>query len=308
MHHQKPPQRRYLPFSQHLRELFGERVHKIGIDAGFTCPNLDGTLGTGGCIYCYGNRTTQHLVDTADIKAQIARSKAPLIKRYKAHKFMAYFQSFTNTYAEPDVLAALYGAALEEEGMVGLAIGTRPDCVDEPVLDVIEELAHDSYVWVEYGLQSIHERTLQAIHRGHTFADFLDAMARTQRRSGIRICLHVILGLPDETRDDMLNTARTLSKLGIDGIKIHSAHIVKDTPLETLYRNGRYHPLEFTEYISLVCDFLEHLSPDIVIQRLVGDSPMRRYIAPQWCLDKPKVLEAIDAELERRDSRQGSRL
>ncbi len=308
MQHQTPPQRRYLPFSQHLRELFGERVHKIGIDAGFTCPNRDGTLGTGGCIYCYGERTAQHLVDTTDIKAQIARSKAPLIKRYKAHKFMAYFQPFTNTYAEPDVLEALYRAALEEEGMVGLAIGTRPDCVDEPVLDVIEEFAQNYYVWVEYGLQSTHERTLQVIRRGHTFADFLDAIARTRRRSSIRICVHVILGLPGETRADMLETARTLSKIGIDGIKIHSAHIVKDTPLETLYRTGKYQPLEFAEYTTLVCDFLEYLSPNIVIQRLVGDSPMRRYIAPQWCLYKPKVLEAIDAELERRNSRQGSQL
>lgn len=307
MQHQTPPQRRYLPFSQHLRDLFGERVHKIGIDAGFTCPNLDGTRGTGGCIYCYGERATQHLADAADIKAQIARSKAPLMKRYKAHKFMAYFQPFTNTYAPPDVLDALYRAALEEEGMVGLAVGTRPDCVDEPVLDVFEALAQQYYVWIEYGLQSMHDRTLAKIHRRHTVADFLDAVTRTTRRSGIRICAHVILGLPGESRDDMLATARQLTELGIDGVKIHSAHVVKDTPLETLYRAGRYRPPAFEEYIPLICDFLEHLAPDIVIQRLVGDSPMRRYVAPEWCLDKPKVLEAIDGELERRNSRQGSR-
>lgn len=300
--------RRYLPFSQHLRETFGERVHKIGIDAGFTCPNRDGTVDTGGCLYCYGNRTVPHIVDTAAIKAQIARSKAPLIKRYKAQKFLAYFQSFTNTYAEPDALKLLYCAALEEDGMIGLCIGTRPDCVDEPVLDLIEELAQEWYVWVEYGLQSMHNRTLRAIRRGHDFADFLDAIVRTRRRQGIRICVHVILGLPGETGEDMLETARTLSALQIDGIKIHSAHIVKDTPLAEMYGTGEYQPLGFTEYINLVCDFLEYLSPNIIIQRLVGDAPRSRYIAPEWCLHKPRVLKAIDAELERRNSRQGSRV
>lgn len=300
--------KRYLPFSQHLKDTFGEKVYKIGIDAGFTCPNRDGTLGTGGCIYCYGHRSNQHLVDTVAIKAQIREGKAALIQRYQAHKFLAYFQRFTNTYADPDVLESLYRSALEEEGVVGLSIGTRPDCVDEPVLDVIEDLAKTSYVWIEYGLQSIHNSTLKAIHRGHGFADFLDAVVRTRRRKGIRICVHVILGLPGETKDEMVETARTLSVLKIDGVKIHSAHVLKDTKLEDMYLSGAYHPPELTEYVDIVCDFLEHLSPDIIIHRLVGDAPRSRYVAPEWCLHKSEALRAIDAELERRNSRQGGRI
>jgi radical SAM protein (TIGR01212 family) len=300
--------KRYLPFSQHLKEMFGERVYKIGIDAGFTCPNRDGTLGAGGCIYCYGNRADQHLVDRSSIKAQIDAGKTALVQRYNAHKFLAYFQSFTNTYAKPDVLEALYQAALEEDGIVGLSIGTRPDCVDEQVLDVIEELARQSYLWVEYGLQSVHNTTLRVIHRRHGFADFLDAVARTKRRQGIRICVHVILGLPGETRADMVETARTLSELHIDGVKIHSAHVLKGTELERMYLNGEYQPPERDEYIELVCDFLEHLAPEIIIHRLVGDAPRSRYVAPEWCLNKSEALRAIDTELERRNSHQGSRL
>jgi radical SAM protein (TIGR01212 family) len=265
-------------------------------------------LGTDGCLYCYGDRTDQHLVDISSIKAQIDAGKTALAKRYNAHTFLAYFQSFTNTYAEPDVLEALYQAALEEDGIVGLSIGTRPDCVGEPVLDVIEKFSQRSYLWVEYGLQSVHNKMLRVIHRGHGFADFLDAVVRTKRRQGIRICVHVILGLPGETKADMVETARTLSGLHIDGVKIHSAHVLKGTGLERMYLNGEYHPPERVEYVELVCDFLEHLSPEIIIHRLVGDAPRSRYVAPQWCLNKSEALRAIDMELERRNSYQGSRI
>jgi len=304
----KQEQKRYLTFNTHLKETFGEKVYKVTIDAGFTCPNRDGTRGTGGCIYCYGNRITQNIVDTISIKGQIRQGIEALKKRYKAKKFLAYFQSYTNTYAAPEVLESLYRSALEEEDIVGLTIGTRPDCVDESVLDVIEALAQKSYLWIEYGLQSIHHKTLKSIHRGHGFSEFLDAVVRTKRRKGIKICVHVILGLPGESKEEMLETAKTLSALHVDGVKIHSAHILWDTRLEEMYRRGEYRVLELPEYVDIVCDFLEHLSPEIVIHRLVGDAPRSRYVAPEWCLHKSDAIRQIDLELEQRNSWQGIRL
>ncbi len=300
--------KRYSPFSQHLKETFGEKVHKVTIDAGFTCPNRDGSRGTGGCIYCYGRRVTQSIVDTAAIKEQIRQGKEAIKKRYKARKFLAYFQSYTNTYAPAEVLESLYRSALEEEDIVGLTIGTRPDCVDESVLDVIETLAQETYLWVEYGLQSIHHKTLKLINRGHGFSEFLDAVVRTKRRKGIKICVHVILGLPGENQEEMLETAKVLSAFHIDGVKIHSAHVLKGTRLEQMYLNGDYQVLELPEYVDIVCDFLEYLSPEIVIHRLIGDAPKSRYVAPEWCLHKAEALKQIDLELERRNSWQGRRL
>lgn len=304
----KQEQKRYLTFNSHLKETFGEKVYKVTIDAGFTCPNRDGTLGTGGCIYCYGKRVTPNLVDTTAIKEQIRQGKDAIKKRYKAQKFLAYFQSYTNTYAAPEVLENLYRSALEEEDIVGITIGTRPDCVEEPVLDVIESLAQESYLWIEYGLQSIHHNTLKTINRGHDFSEFLDAVIRTKQRKGIKICTHVILGLPGESKEEMLETAKVLSALHVDGVKIHSAHILKGTQLEKMYHNGEYQTLELPEYVDIVCDFLEHLSPEIVIHRLIGDAPRSRYVAPEWCLHKSEALRHIDLELERRNSRQGKRI
>jgi radical SAM protein (TIGR01212 family) len=301
-------QKRYLTFSTHLKEKFGEKVYKVTIDAGFTCPNRDGTRGVGGCIYCYGKRATQHIVDTTSIKEQIRQGKEALQKKYKARKFLAYFQSYTNTYAPAELLESLYRSALDEEDIVGLTIGTRPDCADESVLDILEALAHEYYLWVEYGLQSIHDTTLKCINRGHDFSEFLDGVVRTRRRKGIKICVHVILGLPGESKEDMLETAKALSALHVDGVKIHSAHVLKGTRLEEMYRQGEYRVLELPEYIDIVCDFLEYLSPEIVIHRLIGDAPRSRYVAPEWGLNKSEALRQIDLELERRNSFQGIRI
>lgn len=298
-------QKRYVTFNRHLREIFGEKVYKVTIDAGFTCPNRDSTLSTGGCIYCYGKRSTPNIIDTTSLKQQIIQGKKALRKKYKVRKFLAYFQKYTNTYAAPDVLKGLYRCALEDEDIVGLNIGTRPDCVDESVLDVIEDLAQESYVWIEYGLQSVHDETLKTVNRRHGFSEFLDAVVRTKRRKGIRICVHVILGLPGENKEKMLETAKVLSTLHIDGVKIHSAHVLKDTRLEEMYRHGEYQVLELPEYVDIVCDFLEYLRPEIVIHRLIGDAPKGRYVAPEWCLHKSEALRQIDLELERRDSWQG---
>lgn len=305
---QQTQEKRYLSFNQHLRDTFGEKVYKVTIDAGFTCPNRDGTCGVDGCIYCYGDRAIPQIVDCASVQTQIQEGMAALHTRYKANKFLAYFQSYTNTYAPVDRLAQLYQTALDIDRIVGLSIGTRPDCVDEGVLDLLDALAQKTYLWVEYGLQSIHDATLSRINRGHDFTVFLDAVQRTKQRRNIKICAHVILGLPGETKEDMLETAKVLSALDIDGAKIHSAHVLKNTRLAEMYARGEYQVVELPEYIDIVCDFLEHLAPQIVIHRLVGDAPRDRYIAPEWCMHKSDALRQIDIELARRNSYQGSRV
>ncbi len=308
MQQQNYQEKRYLTFNKHLKDAFGERVYKVGIDAGFTCPNRDGSKSIGGCIYCYGDRSIQKLVDNASIQQQIREGTAALHRKYKAYKFLAYFQSYTNTYAPLEELERLYSVALAEMNIVGMSVGTRPDCVAEPVLDLLERVAKDSYLWVEYGLQSIHEPTMERVNREHSFADFLDAVERTQKRKNIKICAHVILGLPGETKGDMLETAKVLSAFHVDGVKIHAAHILKNTRFEEMYRNGKYQVIELPEYVDIVCDFLEYLHPDIVIHRLVSDAPRKRYIAPEWCMRKSGALKRIDQELEHRNSYQGFRL
>jgi radical SAM protein (TIGR01212 family) len=297
--------RRYNDLNTYLRGLFGCRVQKITIDAGLTCPNRDGRVGTGGCIYCNarGSGTGAHRRGLT-VAEQLQRGKAALSKRYKAKKFLAYFQSFSNTYAPLEALRRLYAEALAVPDVVGLAIGTRPDCVDPPVLDLLEELARSHLIWVEYGLQSAHDATLELINRGHTFGQFQAAVAATRQR-GIRICAHVILGLPGETRRQMLATADAVAALGIDGIKLHLLYVIRGTPLEHLYRKGRYTCLGQSAYVDLVCDFLERLPPDMVIQRLTGDPHPKELVAPQWSLKKSDTLALIRATLERRDTWQG---
>jgi radical SAM protein (TIGR01212 family) len=224
--------------------------------------------------------------------------------RYRAEKFIAYFQAFTNTYAPLDRLKQLYNEAASLPGVVGLAIGTRPDCVPDETLDLIASFTPRLETWVEYGLQSAHDSTLSAIGRGHTVAQFSDAVERTAQR-GIKVCAHVILGLPRETGKMMKETARSIAALPVEGVKIHLFHILKDSRFEAPYRDGKIALLSREEYASLVCDFLELLPPQIVTQRLTGEAPRANLIAPLWALDKHAVLEAINAELERRDSRQG---
>jgi radical SAM protein (TIGR01212 family) len=230
--------------------------------------------------------------------------KQALARRYKAKKFIAYFQSFSNTYAPLDDLKRLYAEALAVDDIVGLSIGTRPDCAAEPVLSLLEEYTQDHLIWVEYGLQSAHDRTLQRINRGHDVACFQKAVAATRNR-GIHICAHVVLGLPGETRADMLATAKFLQALDLEGVKIHVLYIIKGTPLETLYRQGRYRCLEQAEYVDLVCDFLERLPPKMVIQRLTGDPHPGELVAPQWTLQKSANLDLIKQQLEKRDTWQG---
>ena len=227
-----------------------------------------------------------------------------MAKRYKATKYIAYFQSFSNTYAPVSVLKRLYDAALTVPGVVGLAIGTRPDCVDASILDLLESYADDYLVWIEYGLQSAHDQTLQRINRGHDFECFQKAVSLTRNR-GIKICTHLIMGLPGETRKMMLNTGRTIAAMGIDGVKLHLLYVVKGTALETLYRQGDYRCLEQREYVDIVCDVLELLPREMVIQRLTGDPHPEELVAPFWPLQKSQTLSMIAETLKNRDSWQG---
>jgi radical SAM protein (TIGR01212 family) len=300
-------QKRYYPFSRFLKERFGTKVYRVTVDAGFTCPNVDGTVAVGGCVYC-DNRSfsPNRRLPRTTVRDQVQRGIDILQKRYDARHFLAYFQAATNTYAPPDKLRRLYDEALDHPQVVGLAIGTRPDCAPDPILDLIERYARKRFVCLELGLQSIHDRSLDWMNRGHHLDAFLDAVKRCRGR-GIHICVHVILGLPDESRDDMLATARTVASLPVHSIKIHNLHVVRDTPMERMYREGRVRMLERDEYVSIVCDFLEQLPPEMVIDRLNGDAPPDYLVAPLWCLDKPGLLQAIHDELARRDSWQGKR-
>jgi radical SAM protein (TIGR01212 family) len=299
--------KRYNDFNTYLRSVFGCRVQKITVDAGLTCPNRDGTLSTGGCIFCNsrGSGTGAH-TQGLTITDQVTQGKKYLGRRYKAEKFLVYFQSFSNTYAPVDKLQKLYDEALADGDVVGLSIGTRPDCVDLPVLELLQAYAGQRLIWIEYGLQSASDKTLELINRGHDVRSFKNAVNATLNR-GIKICAHVILGLPGETRKDMLHTARTIAELGVDGVKLHLLYVVKGTALETLYRQGNYRCLEQREYIDLVCDFLEHIPPQMVIQRLTGDPHPDELVAPQWSRNKSDTLRKINDTLEERDSWQGSK-
>ena len=297
--------KRYNDFNSYLRSLFGCRVQKITVDAGLSCPNRDGTVSTGGCIFCNARGSgTGAFSRGLTITDQVAQGKKFLARRYKAQKFLVYFQSFSNTYAPVDKLKMLYDEALDDEDVVGLSIGTRPDCVDRPVLELLQDYAGRRLIWIEYGLQSASDKTLEFINRGHDVRSFENAVKATSNR-GIKICAHVIIGLPGETRKDILNTAGAISDLGIDGVKLHLLYVVKGTPLEALYRKGDYRCLEQQEYVDLVCDFLEHIPPQMVIQRLTGDPHPEELAAPQWSRRKTDTLRIINETLEKRDSWQG---
>lgn len=297
--------KRYTDLNTYLRNLFGCRVQKISIDAGFSCPNRDGTISRGGCTYCNarGSGTGAHALGFS-VTDQLLKNRQALARRYKAKKFIAYFQSYTNTYAELSTLKKLYSEALAVEDIVGLSIGTRPDCVDEAILNLLQTYAAKYLIWVEYGLQSAHDRTLRLINRGHDVQCFKNAVALTKNR-GIMICAHIILGLPGENRNHMFKTADLIASMGIDGIKLHLLYVVKGTPMESLYRKGQYTCLEQSEYVDMVCDFLERIPSNVVIQRLTGDPHPEELVAPQWSLKKTETLNLIRQTLEQRDSVQG---
>ncbi|MFH2045800.1 MAG: TIGR01212 family radical SAM protein [Pseudomonadota bacterium] len=296
---------RYYDLNSYFRNIFGCRTHKITVDAGLNCPNRDGTISNGGCIYCNarGSGTGAHAKGLS-ITQQLIAGKAAVSKRFKAEKFLAYFQAFSNTYASYEKLKSIYDEALSVENIAGLAIGTRPDCINDSVLKLLENYAKNYHIWVEYGLQSIHDETLLLINRGHDFNCFVNAVNMTKGR-GIKICAHVILGLPGEEKTHMLKTAKALAKLKIDGIKLHLLYVVKGTKMEDLYLSGSYRCLEQDEYVQLVCDFIELLPENMVIHRLTGDPHPKELLAPLWSLEKSETLFLIKDILENRNSWQG---
>ncbi|MFO7569698.1 MAG: TIGR01212 family radical SAM protein [Smithellaceae bacterium] len=295
--------KRYYDLKSYWRNLFGCNVHKLAIDAGFTCPNRNGHVASGGCIYCDGRGSKLRREGSLpSVTEQIATGKQ--YYQPAASKFIGYFQTFTNTYAPVDTLRVLYDEALAQEDVIGLSIGTRPDCLGPDVVDLLAGYAGKYHVWVELGLQSIHDKTLQLINRGHNYQQFLDAVHSLAGR-GLHICVHIIIGLPGESDEDVRSTARALAALPLNGIKIHSLLALDTTPMGALYKQGAIHMISKEKYVSLTTDVLELLPPDLVIQRLTADGYRDIFLAPAWAENKLDVLNSIDKELERRNSYQG---
>ena len=299
--------KRFYDLKSYWRNLFGCKVYKLPIDAGFTCPNRDGRVAVGGCIYCDGRGSQlRQAGPLPGITEQIDKGKAYYTVNRQAGKFIAYFQTFTNTYGDPVTLKNLYDEALSQPDVIGLSVGTRPDCVPEETIQIFEDYARSHHIWLEFGLQSIHDRTLALINRGHDAGAFLDAVRRIAGR-GIHLCVHIIVGLPGETRQDMLETANVLAGLPIQGIKIHSLLALKGTALGDLYEKGQLPLISRNEYIMTVCDILEVLPSGLVIQRLTADGYKDIFLGPAWAVNKMAVLNGIDQEMKRRQSWQGIR-
>ena len=298
---------RYYRLSHFYQRQFGSRVWKVSVDGRFGCPNMDGTLAHGGCIFCDpASFSPSRRLKIGSIPEQIDEGIRRIRQRHGAGRFLAYFQPGTNTYAPVDRLRQLYQQALAHPEIVGLIVGTRPDCVPAEVLQLLAELAGRTWVAVEYGLQTCHDRSLAWINRGHDYQAFVDAVERT-RGHGLHIGAHVILGLPGESRSDVQATAREVARLGIDSVKLHNLYVVKNTPLAERLAAGEVRLATRDEYVGLAVDFLERLHPECVIDRLSGDAPPQYLVGPEWCLDKQGVVRAIEAELVRRDTWQGRR-
>ena len=299
--------KRYYDLKSYWRNLFGCKVYKLPIDAGFTCPNRDGKVAFGGCTYCDGRGSLlRQAGPLPSVVEQINKGKVYYTINRQAGKFIAYFQTFTNTYGEPAALRHLYDEALNEPDVIGLSVGTRPDCIPNEVIKIFEDYARNAHIWMEFGLQSIHDRTLKALNRGHDAETFLDAVARIAGR-GIHLCVHIIVGLPGETRDDILQTARTLAALPIQGVKFHSLLALKGTAMGDLYEKGQIALMSKEEYVDTVCDILELLPPEMVIQRLTADGYKDIFLGPAWAVKKLDVLNGIDWEMKRRGTWQGIR-
>jgi len=296
---------RYNSFGQYMRKTFGTTVYKVNVDAGFTCPNRDGTLGFSGCIYCNNDSfRPSSCKPSLSVSDQVRSGITHTKRRFKASKFLVYFQAYTNTYAPIDELERLYREALAAPDVIGLAIGTRPDAVDLPKIKLLETLASDFFILVEYGLQSMYDKSLEFIQRGHDFSAFLRAVEITKGR-GIEIGAHLIAGFPTETRNETLAMAGEISQLPIRFLKMHQLQIIKDTPLAVLYRENPFPVFEYHEYLDFVADFIEGTSPHIVFQRLFATAPDDILIAPAWGRNRHHILRDIEKNLAARDALQG---
>ncbi len=296
----------YYSLNQYLRDTFGQKVYKIAIDGGFTCPNRDGTLDTRGCIFCSGVGSGEFAQDRMEsIALQITKAKERVAGKIKEGKYIAYFQAFTNTYAPVSRLRQLYEEAMAQEDVVALSIATRPDCLSTEIIELLVECNRKMPVWVELGLQTIHEDTAQYIRRGYALSVFDDAVKRLQE-AGISVIVHVILGLPGESREDMLETVDYVGKSGIDGIKLQLLHVIQGTDLEKEYKQGKFQVLELEEYVQLVADCIALLPKDMVIHRMTGDGDKRTLVAPMWSADKKKVLNRLNQVIRERERRTDS--
>ncbi len=293
---------RYYKFSKYLEEKFGTKVYKITLDAGFSCPNRDGTISSEGCIFCdeQGSFSLSHS-SLLPIREQVKEAIRNLPARYNAKKFLAYFQAYTNTYGSLNFLKKTYDEAFSDDRIVGISIGTRPDCVDIKKIKLISTYPNP---WIEYGLQSVHNKTLKLINRGHDFETFLRSYELT-KKFDIKVCVHVILGLPDETYDDMIQTALTLQKLRPDGVKFHVLTVLRGTKLHELYLQNKLKLMSEDEYCNILCDFLELLPPDTTIHRTAGTGLIDELIAPLWVKNKFETQNKIDLFLFERQTHQG---
>lgn len=296
--------KRYYSLNYFLRQKFGEKVFKISLDAGFTCPNRDGTAGYGGCIFCSARGSGDFAGTKENLVEQFFEVKEMMHKKWKEGKYIAYFQAYTNTYAPVEVLREKYEAVLNIDGVVGLAIATRPDCLPEDVLDLLDEINKKTYLWVELGLQTIHEDTAKLINRGYPLETYINAIEELKKRN-IDVVTHVILGLPGEDKKRILETVDFVAHTNTQGIKLHLLHLMKGTRLVELYKRGELKFLSMDEYVDLIVDCIERLPEDMVVHRLTGDSPRSLIIEPLWSLKKWEVLNAIDKKFEERDTWQG---
>ncbi len=291
---------KYRTLNSYFKEVFGEKVYKLALDGGMTCPNRDGTIGSGGCIFCSEGGSGDFAEKLCgDIHTQLERAKLRVRKKTKTDKFIAYFQSYTNTYADVGYLRRLFFAAISEPSVVGLSIGTRPDCLPSDVLKLLKELNEIKPVFVELGLQTIHKATEILIRRGYPLEVF-DEAVKSLKEIGVNTVVHVILGLPHETPQMMLETVKYVGKSGADGIKLQLLHVLKGTELEKMYLRGEFEVLTMEEYIDILCSCIEALPKEIVIHRITGDAPKRLLVAPKWSADKKRVLNCINSELNKR--------
>lgn len=286
---------KYYSLNNYLKDTFGCKVYKISLDAGFTCPNRDGTIGTQGCVFCSAGGSGDFAQSSRlTITQQIEKGKELVSSKIKSGKYIAYFQAYTNTYAPVNILREKYYEALNHKDIVALSIATRPDCLDEDVINLLDEINKIKPVFVELGLQTIHEKTAEYIRRGYTL-EIYDKAVKDLKGIGVNVVVHVILGLPNETKADMLETVKYVCQSRIDGIKLQLLHVLKNTDLERDYLDGKFNVLEFDEYIDLIKDCLEIIPDNIVIHRLTGDGAKKDLIAPLWSADKKRVLNAINS-------------
>ncbi len=296
----------YLFFGDHLRKKYGRRVLKLPVNANLSCPNRDGTLSSKGCIFCSDDGSASPTTSGInDISEQMKYAKENFKRSSRETDYIAYFQAYTNTNASIEDLKKLYDSAIGQDHIMGLMIGTRPDCLPDNILDLIASYKRDNFeLWLEIGMQTIHEKSLEFLNRHHNHQSTRYAVERAAKK-GIPICLHIILGIPGESWEDMMDTAQEAASMPIRGVKFHHLHVIKGTKLEYLYNKGSIKLLSLKEYTSILCDFIERLRPDIIIHRLTGDREESTLIAPLWGLHKGTVLKSIDDEFERRGTYQG---